>query len=82
VAERSEVGGFTKSSKIKLKMTKINIIGGGLAGCEAAWQLAQRGFEVEIFEMRKISDHISIERFVDFYFKNILLFSVLKGAAS
>ena len=53
MAERSEVGGFTKSSKIKLKMTKINIIGGGLAGCEAAWQLAQRGFEVEIFEMRK-----------------------------
>lgn len=33
-------------------MTKINIIGGGLAGSEAAWQLAKRGFEVEIFEMR------------------------------
>jgi methylenetetrahydrofolate--tRNA-(uracil-5-)-methyltransferase len=33
-------------------MTKINIIGGGLAGCEAAWQLAKRGYEVEIFEMR------------------------------
>ena len=31
---------------------KINIIGGGLAGSEAAWQLAKRGFEVEIFEMR------------------------------
>lgn len=34
-------------------MQKINIIGGGLAGCEAAWQLAKRGFVVEIFEMRK-----------------------------
>ena len=33
-------------------MTKINIIGGGLAGSEAAWQLVKRGFEVEIFEMR------------------------------
>ena len=33
-------------------MTKINIIGGGLAGSESAWQLAKRGFEVEIFEMR------------------------------
>lgn len=34
-------------------MNKINIIGAGLAGCEAAWQLAKRGFEVEIFEMRQ-----------------------------
>ncbi len=33
-------------------MAKINIIGAGLAGCEAAWQLSSRGFEVEIFEMR------------------------------
>jgi len=33
-------------------MTKINIIGAGLAGSEAAWQLASRGIEVEIFEMR------------------------------
>jgi methylenetetrahydrofolate--tRNA-(uracil-5-)-methyltransferase len=33
-------------------MNKVNIIGAGLAGSEAAWQLASRGFEVEIFEMR------------------------------
>ncbi len=33
-------------------MPKINIIGAGLAGSEAAWQLASRGFEVELFEMR------------------------------
>lgn len=33
-------------------MKKINIIGGGLAGSEAAWQLVKRGCEVEIFEMR------------------------------
>lgn len=30
----------------------IKIIGGGLAGCEAAWQVAERGFEVELYEMR------------------------------
>ncbi len=30
----------------------IRVIGGGLAGSEAAWQLAQRGFQVELFEMR------------------------------
>jgi methylenetetrahydrofolate--tRNA-(uracil-5-)-methyltransferase len=28
------------------------IIGGGLAGCEAAWQVAQRGFYVHLYEMR------------------------------
>lgn len=31
---------------------KITIIGGGLAGCEAAWQLIQRNCSVRIIEMR------------------------------
>ncbi len=30
----------------------ITVIGGGLAGCEAAWQLARCGLIVELFEMR------------------------------
>lgn len=30
----------------------VHIIGGGLAGSEAAWQLAQRGFSVRLSEMR------------------------------
>src|ERR1700748_3011252 len=30
----------------------IHIIGGGLAGSEAAWQLAEAGFEVHLSEMR------------------------------
>lgn len=30
----------------------IHIIGGGLAGCEAAWQLANRGAKVRLSEMR------------------------------
>ncbi len=30
------------------------MIGGGLAGTEAAWQLAERGFRVTLFEMRPI----------------------------
>jgi methylenetetrahydrofolate--tRNA-(uracil-5-)-methyltransferase len=30
----------------------VHIIGGGLAGSEAAWQLAQRGFKVRLSEMR------------------------------
>ena len=28
------------------------VIGGGLAGCEAAWQLAKRRIEVDLFEMK------------------------------
>lgn len=30
----------------------VTIIGGGLAGCEAAWQLAKRGVSVELYEMK------------------------------
>ena len=30
----------------------IKIVGGGLAGCEAAWQAASRGVSVVLYEMR------------------------------
>jgi methylenetetrahydrofolate--tRNA-(uracil-5-)-methyltransferase len=30
----------------------VHVIGGGLAGSEAAWQLARRGFSVTLYEMR------------------------------
>lgn len=30
----------------------VTVIGGGLAGCEASWQLAQRGIKVNLFEMK------------------------------
>ena len=33
---------------------KPKIIGAGLAGCEAAWQCARRGVEVELYEMRPL----------------------------
>ena len=31
---------------------ELTVIGGGLAGCEAAWQAAERGVRVKLFEMR------------------------------
>ncbi len=31
---------------------ELKIIGGGLAGCEAAWQAAQRGIKVALYEMK------------------------------
>ena len=33
---------------------KINVIGGGLAGCEAAWQIASLGKKVVLHEMRPL----------------------------
>lgn len=33
-------------------MKTVKVIGAGLAGCEAAWQLAERGFSVHIYEMK------------------------------
>src|ERR671918_1058576 len=35
-------------------MTLIHVIGGGLAGSEAAWQLAERGHDVVLHEMRPV----------------------------
>lgn len=44
----------------------ITVVGGGLAGCEAAWQLAETGFNVELKEMKplrrtpaQVSDHLA-----------------------
>ncbi|MDQ2680963.1 MAG: methylenetetrahydrofolate--tRNA-(uracil(54)-C(5))-methyltransferase (FADH(2)-oxidizing) TrmFO, partial [Candidatus Eremiobacteraeota bacterium] len=33
---------------------RLRVIGGGLAGCEAAWQAALCGVQVELFEMRPV----------------------------
>jgi methylenetetrahydrofolate--tRNA-(uracil-5-)-methyltransferase len=44
----------------------VKVIGGGLAGCEAAWQLAERGVAVELYEQKpqrrtpaQTSDHLA-----------------------
>jgi methylenetetrahydrofolate--tRNA-(uracil-5-)-methyltransferase len=31
---------------------RLTVVGGGLAGCEAAWQAARRGVDVDLYEMR------------------------------
>ena len=33
---------------------RVTVVGGGLAGSEAAWQLARRGLEVDLVEMRPV----------------------------
>ena len=35
---------------------RVRVIGGGLAGCEAALQLASRGFKVDLYEMRPVKN--------------------------
>ena len=35
-------------------MAPVTVVGGGLAGCEAAWQLAGRGHRVTLVEMRPV----------------------------
>jgi len=35
-------------------MRRAVVVGGGLAGCEAAWQLAERGHQVQLIEMRPV----------------------------
>lgn len=35
-------------------MKRVNVIGGGLAGVEAAWQAARAGAQVRLFEMRPV----------------------------
>src|SRR5918998_522903 len=37
-------------------MPDVTIIGGGLAGSEAAWQAAERGCSVELWEMRPVKE--------------------------
>ena len=32
----------------------VNVIGGGLAGCEAAYQLSKRGIAVNLYEMKPV----------------------------
>ncbi len=42
-------GGVRKQVK-----NKIKVVGGGLAGSEAAWQITKRGYEVDLYEMRPV----------------------------
>ena len=46
-----------------MKTSKIlTIIGGGMAGCEAAWQAANMGVKVDLYEMRPKVKHLHIIR--------------------
>ena len=63
-------------------MTTVKVIGAGLAGSEAAWQLAQRGIQVELYEMKphKMSPAHHSEDFAELVCSNSLRGDRLENA--
>ena len=53
---------------------EVKVIGAGLAGCEAAWQLAKRGIKVKLYEMKpsKYTPAHSIPTFCELVCSNSL----------
>ena len=63
-------------------METVKIIGAGLAGCEAAWQLAQKGVMVNLFEMKpqKMSPAHHAPEFAELVCSNSLRSNQLENA--
>lgn len=61
----------------------VTVIGAGLAGCEAAWQLAQRGISVTLYEMkpRKMTPAHHSPGFAELVCSNSLRSDQLENAA-
>ena len=64
-------------------MKKFTVVGAGLAGSEAAWQIAQRGFNVTLVEMKplKMSPAHKSEYFAELVCSNSLKASRIESAA-
>ena len=64
-------------------MKKITVIGAGLAGCEAAWQIAEAGYEVTLLEMKpeKFSPAHKNKNFAELVCSNSLKASRIDSAA-
>ena len=64
-------------------MEKITVIGAGLAGCEAAWQIARAGVAVELVEMKpqKFSPAHKSAGFAELICSNSLKAARLESAA-
>ena len=60
----------------------INVIGGGLAGCEAAYQIAKRGIKVKLYEMKptKFSPAHSNKNLAEIVCSNSLKSNLLTNA--
>src|SRR5689334_10762850 len=56
----------------------VTVVGAGLAGCEAAYQLAERGFRVRLFEMKPAK---RTPAQTSDYFAELVCSNSLRGAA-
>ena len=61
---------------------KIKIIGAGLAGCEACYYLAKKGYEIDLYEMRpkKMTPAHQTDRFAELVCSNSLRSDSLENA--
>ena len=62
---------------------RVTVLGAGLAGCEAAWQLARRGIPVTLYEMKpqKYSPAHKSQDFAELICSNSLKASRIESAA-
>jgi methylenetetrahydrofolate--tRNA-(uracil-5-)-methyltransferase len=77
----SETGHADSSGPIG-DASAVVVVGGGLAGCEAAWQVARRGVRVVLFEMKpeRMSPAHSTESFAELVCSNSLRSNGLANA--
>ncbi|MBQ1534329.1 MAG: FAD-dependent oxidoreductase, partial [Erysipelotrichaceae bacterium] len=61
---------------------KARVIGAGLAGCEAAYQLAKRGIHVDLYEQKPVKRHAAFktDRFAELICSNSLRSDDLNNA--
>lgn len=66
-----------------MKNKTVNVIGAGLAGCEAAWSLANRGVRVNLYEMKpqKRSPAHHLDMFCELVCSNSLKAARIESAA-
>ena len=61
---------------------EINVIGAGLAGCEAVWYLSKKGYNIKLYEMRpkKMTPAHKTEKFAELVCSNSLRSDSLENA--
>ena len=66
----------------KLDKDYVVVVGAGLAGCEASWQLAKRGIKVKLYEMRpvKMTPAHHTDKFAELVCSNSLRSNLLENA--
>jgi len=79
--QKNMVSKIIKKRLVK-KLTIVNVIGAGLAGSEAAWQIAKRGVRVRLYEMRPVKQTAAhhTDKFAELVCSNSLRANTLTNA--